>query len=207
MQPIRIISRKYDGRLRDEYEALLYPEDHERLVVYAPVGTMSFNRHKQACVPARMACWRSTLKIAGITSGTSASRPAPATRCIATFRCQHSGPPGALSRLISTWITRYISPELLAIAPTQIAAADIDQQMEAIVEADACDLSRWPDASFDAVVCLGRFYHLPDPAEECISYQLPPFRYNRMLVGLGATANHCAFYSLSEKLWRQRALE
>lgn len=34
-------------------------------------------------------------------------------------------------------------------------------------------------------------------AEECISYQLPAFRYNGMLVGFGATANHCAFYLMS----------
>ncbi|MCI0538878.1 MAG: hypothetical protein L0Z50_27035, partial [Verrucomicrobiales bacterium] len=29
-------------------------------------------------------------------------------------------------------------------------------------------------------------------AEECISYQLPAFRLNGMLVAFGATANHCA---------------
>jgi uncharacterized protein YdhG (YjbR/CyaY superfamily) len=35
-------------------------------------------------------------------------------------------------------------------------------------------------------------------AEECISYQIPAFRLNgRMLVGFGATANHCAFYPMS----------
>ena len=35
-------------------------------------------------------------------------------------------------------------------------------------------------------------------AEECISYQLAAFRLNgRMLVGFGATANHCAFYLMS----------
>ena len=34
-------------------------------------------------------------------------------------------------------------------------------------------------------------------AEECISYQLPAFRLNGMLVGFGATANHCAFYLMS----------
>jgi S-adenosylmethionine-dependent methyltransferase len=58
-----------------------------------------------------------------------------------------------------------LSPELLAMARTQIAAAGVGQQVEAIVEADACDLSRWPSASFDAVLCLGPFYHLPDPAD------------------------------------------
>jgi protein associated with RNAse G/E len=52
MQRIRIISRKYDGRLRDEYEAFLYAEDDEWLVVYAPVGTMSYDRRKQIWVPA-----------------------------------------------------------------------------------------------------------------------------------------------------------
>ena len=32
-------------------------------------------------------------------------------------------------------------------------------------------------------------------AEECISYQLPAFRFDgRVLVWFGAAANHCAFY-------------
>jgi uncharacterized protein YdhG (YjbR/CyaY superfamily) len=34
-------------------------------------------------------------------------------------------------------------------------------------------------------------------AEECISYQIPTFRQNGMLVGFGATAHHCAFYLMS----------
>ena len=34
-------------------------------------------------------------------------------------------------------------------------------------------------------------------AEECISYSLPAFRQNGMLVAFGATANHCAFYLMS----------
>jgi uncharacterized protein YdhG (YjbR/CyaY superfamily) len=34
-------------------------------------------------------------------------------------------------------------------------------------------------------------------AEECISYQLPAFRQNGMLVGFGATSKHCAFYLMS----------
>src|SRR6266481_3311143 len=34
-------------------------------------------------------------------------------------------------------------------------------------------------------------------AEECISYGLAAFRQNGMLVGIGATANHCAFYLMS----------
>src|SRR5438128_10721497 len=34
-------------------------------------------------------------------------------------------------------------------------------------------------------------------AEECISYQMAAFRQNGMLVGFGATKNHCAFYLMS----------
>jgi uncharacterized protein YdhG (YjbR/CyaY superfamily) len=34
-------------------------------------------------------------------------------------------------------------------------------------------------------------------SEECISYQLPAFRQDGMLVGFGATAKHCAFYLMS----------
>jgi uncharacterized protein YdhG (YjbR/CyaY superfamily) len=34
-------------------------------------------------------------------------------------------------------------------------------------------------------------------AEECISYQILAFRHNGMLVGFGATRNHCAFYLMS----------
>jgi uncharacterized protein YdhG (YjbR/CyaY superfamily) len=34
-------------------------------------------------------------------------------------------------------------------------------------------------------------------AEECISYGIAAFRQNGMLVGFGATANHCAFYLMS----------
>lgn len=34
-------------------------------------------------------------------------------------------------------------------------------------------------------------------AEECISYQIPAFRQNGMLVSFGAAAKHCAFYVMS----------
>src|SRR5438477_4572066 len=34
-------------------------------------------------------------------------------------------------------------------------------------------------------------------AEECIGYGLAAFRQDGMLVGFGATANHCAFYLMS----------
>ncbi len=55
-----------------------------------------------------------------------------------------------------------LSPDLLAIARREIANASIAERVEEIVETDACDLSHWSDASFDAVVCLGPFYHLPE---------------------------------------------
>ena len=38
----------------------------------------------------------------------------------------------------------------------------------------------------------------PD-AEECISYQLPAFRLNGLLVAFGASANHCALYPMSSE--------
>jgi SAM-dependent methyltransferase len=56
-----------------------------------------------------------------------------------------------------------LSLALLAIARDKVAASTAGERVEAIVEADACDLSRWPDGSFDAVLALGPFYHLPDP--------------------------------------------
>ena len=34
-------------------------------------------------------------------------------------------------------------------------------------------------------------------AAECISYQLPAFRQDGVLVAFGATAKHCAFYPMS----------
>jgi uncharacterized protein YdhG (YjbR/CyaY superfamily) len=34
-------------------------------------------------------------------------------------------------------------------------------------------------------------------AEECISYSIPAFRLDGLLVGFGATATHCAFYPMS----------
>ena len=37
-------------------------------------------------------------------------------------------------------------------------------------------------------------------AEECISYAIPAFRLGLMLVGFGATSNHCAFYLMSNSV-------
>jgi ubiquinone/menaquinone biosynthesis C-methylase UbiE len=58
-----------------------------------------------------------------------------------------------------------LSPELLSIARSKIDQAGVGVMIEEIVEADACDLSHWADDSFDAVLCLGPFYHLPDPQD------------------------------------------
>ena len=55
-----------------------------------------------------------------------------------------------------------LCPELLSIARTKIGQAGADAMVEEIVEADARDLSHWADNSFDAVLSLGPFYHLPD---------------------------------------------
>lgn len=55
-----------------------------------------------------------------------------------------------------------LSPNLLDIARQQIEQVGVGRRVEAIIEADACDLSRYADASFDAVLCLGPFYHLPE---------------------------------------------
>jgi ubiquinone/menaquinone biosynthesis C-methylase UbiE len=58
-----------------------------------------------------------------------------------------------------------LSPNLLQIARREIAHVGVAHMIEEIVEADVCDLSRWPDASFDAALCLGPFYHLTDPGD------------------------------------------
>jgi S-adenosylmethionine-dependent methyltransferase len=55
-----------------------------------------------------------------------------------------------------------LSPELLRFATANIAAAGVEAHIEAVVEADACNLHTWNTESFDAVLCLGPFYHLPD---------------------------------------------
>lgn len=58
-----------------------------------------------------------------------------------------------------------LSPELIKIAQEKISASHVASHVEEMVVADARDLSRWKDASFDAVVALGPFYHLPDAVD------------------------------------------
>ncbi|QJE94826.1 iron chaperone [Luteolibacter luteus] len=52
-----------------------------------------------------------------------------------------------------------------------------------------------------ALEALRKAIHAAAPgAEECISYGIPAFRLNGMLVGFGATKKHCAFYVMSGTL-------
>lgn len=53
-----------------------------------------------------------------------------------------------------------LSPNLLEIARDKITQAGVQSQIEDVLVCDACDLSRFSDNSFDAVLCLGPFYHL-----------------------------------------------
>ena len=46
----------------------------------------------------------------------------------------------------------------------------------------------------------------PD-ADECISYGIAAFRWQRMLVGFGATAKHCALYLMSNSIAAEFAVE
>jgi ubiquinone/menaquinone biosynthesis C-methylase UbiE len=58
-----------------------------------------------------------------------------------------------------------LSSRLLSIAHSKIQQSEARASVEEIIEADACDLSHWRDISFDAVLSLGPFYHLPDPGD------------------------------------------
>src|SRR5512134_1564182 len=51
-----------------------------------------------------------------------------------------------------------LSPDLLNLAREKSVEAGV--KLEAIVEANAADLSDFADGSFDAVLCMGPFYHL-----------------------------------------------
>ena len=59
-------------------------------------------------------------------------------------------------------------------------------------------LARVSDDQRVALEALRRTIRAAAPeAEECISYSLPAFRLNGVLVGFGASAEHCAFYPFS----------
>jgi uncharacterized protein YdhG (YjbR/CyaY superfamily) len=59
-------------------------------------------------------------------------------------------------------------------------------------------LARLPADKRSALEKLRKTIRAAAPkAEECVSYQLPAFRQDGMLVAFGATGNHCAFYPMS----------
>ena len=51
MRKIKVISRKYDGTLRGEYEAFLYVQDKTSLTVYTPPGTLDYDHRKGTSSP------------------------------------------------------------------------------------------------------------------------------------------------------------
>lgn len=56
-----------------------------------------------------------------------------------------------------------LSRQLLNIAEYKIQEYGVTANVEEVIETDACDLSRWANECFDVVLCLGPFYHLPEP--------------------------------------------
>jgi uncharacterized protein YdhG (YjbR/CyaY superfamily) len=59
-------------------------------------------------------------------------------------------------------------------------------------------LANVADDQHSALEALRRTIRASAPdAEECISYGVPAFRHNGVLVAFGAAANHCAFYLMS----------
>src|SRR5690349_19510823 len=58
-----------------------------------------------------------------------------------------------------------LSPHCLELAEEWARVAEVTERFEALEEGDVRDLSRWPDASFDAVLLLGPLYHLLEAEE------------------------------------------
>lgn len=48
MQKIKVLSKKYDGSLRDSYEPYLYAETDEALILYAPPGLPNWDYRRAA---------------------------------------------------------------------------------------------------------------------------------------------------------------
>lgn len=53
-----------------------------------------------------------------------------------------------------------LSAPLLSIARQRVQEHGLEHRVEGLHEVNAVDLSRYPDQSFDAVLCFGPFYHL-----------------------------------------------
>jgi len=62
-------------------------------------------------------------------------------------------------------------------------------------------LSMLPDDVFQALENIRQIiqFLVPD-AEETIRYRVPSYKYKGMLVGFGATKNHCSFFVMSSTL-------
>ncbi len=77
------------------------------------------------------------------------------------------GGPGRYSIWLATQGYRVtladLSPDLLAIARDKARGEGVD--LEEIVEANAVDLSRFVEGSFDSVLCLGPMYHLLEESD------------------------------------------
>ncbi|HEY7174540.1 MAG TPA: class I SAM-dependent methyltransferase [Micromonosporaceae bacterium] len=90
----------------------------------------------------------------------------PATGCVLDV----GGGPGRYTEWLADRGYRVtladLSPELLDIARARLSARHASGgSIAEITEADARDLSRWPDACFDAVLSLGPMYHMPRPID------------------------------------------
>ena len=73
----------------------------------------------------------------------------------------------------------------------------VNQKMNTVDEY----LSGLPDDVFLALENIRQIiqFLVPD-AEETISYRVPSYKYKGMLVGFGATRNHCSFFVMSSTL-------
>jgi len=58
-----------------------------------------------------------------------------------------------------------LSPNLIDIARGRVQEAGVGPHFDEIAAGDVCDLARFGGATFDAVLCLGPFYHLTAPAD------------------------------------------
>jgi ubiquinone/menaquinone biosynthesis C-methylase UbiE len=88
--------------------------------------------------------------------------PAPGSRIL-----DIGGEPGRYSIWLAAQGYRVsladLSPDLLAVAREK--ADEQNVQLEELVEANAVDLSRFADNSFETVLCLGPMYHLLDESD------------------------------------------
>jgi len=64
-----------------------------------------------------------------------------------------------------------LSPNLLDIARIKIAEAGVQSHIEDVLTCDICDMARFEDESFDALLCLGPFYHLVQAADRARAMQ------------------------------------